>query len=502
LDLAGNHFTGEVQALPVPVPEYCNFTQRQGAVFICPLPAGFRQCLWSVPACIGSPTTRFSLNTTLTNVSIDRPRFESQTAEFAAALQAAWNSATADAADVQEPVKNMTVTGYEPMMGATAVDSGAVISLAVEADEAPEVIDVLWQSLNDSAVSELSFKRAFVDVTTEGDYGFANVTEAGIAVHQGCPRCYECYGGTAVLYGETHCGAEQSPQRGFCRWDQSNPQCLTDGGHDGTSACNMCMCNPGYGPQDSGCPVKEGRLPVVPATLQDVFEVVGYITAALGFLTAVYNARKICIERYKRRHGGDVDDDVELDWRDNIAVYVCCGAPAVTEDAEGAAGAENEAEQQRGTRTRRGGADDPLLPNDSLEHDRRFLDTQQSASVRASGGPKGIIGRGIEIDGRVGVVTGVVVKLGGSTLHTIEFNSGEAETMLLAKRKGGKGATFHLAHDELFCSPGSFHDAATPEREKSRQAQRVRATSPVTGVGQREKGKQDPNGSDLANQSR
>jgi hypothetical protein len=75
---------------------------------------------------------------------------------------------------------------------------------------------------------------------------------------------------------------------------------------------------------------------------------------------------------------------------------------------------------------------------------RGFFDTQQSAGLRAAD-PSALVGKAIEVGGRTGVVRAVVAKAGSSTLHTVDFGGGRAETIQLAKRAGGKGAKFHLA---------------------------------------------------------
>jgi hypothetical protein len=76
--------------------------------------------------------------------------------------------------------------------------------------------------------------------------------------------------------------------------------------------------------------------------------------------------------------------------------------------------------------------------------DRVFFDTHQSADVRAAD-PKALVGRTIEVDGSLGTVKAMVVKAGGSTLHTVEFGSGEVRNIHLTKQAGGKGTKFHIA---------------------------------------------------------
>jgi hypothetical protein len=106
--------------------------------------------------------------------------------------------------------------------------------------------------------------------------------------------------------------------------------------------------------------------------------------------------------------------------------------------------------------------------------DRRFFDTQQSVGLRAAD-PNALVGKTIEVGGETGVVKAVVANTGGSTLHTVDFGGGNAETIHLAKRPGGQGAKFHIAGEGEGASGGgiSYHAAATPERNQSRLAHRA-----------------------------
>jgi hypothetical protein len=62
--------------------------------------------------------------------------------------------------------------------------------------------------------------------------------------------------------------------------------------------------------------------------------------------------------------------------------------------------------------------------------------------------PKALVGKGIDVDGRPGIVIALAkVKKGGSTLHTINFDDGKTETIQLAKKPGAKGAKFHVAEE-------------------------------------------------------
>jgi hypothetical protein len=78
---------------------------------------------------------------------------------------------------------------------------------------------------------------------------------------------------------------------------------------------------------------------------------------------------------------------------------------------------------------------------------RSFFNTQQSACMRAAD-PKALVGQTIEVGVKTGVVKAVVAKAGGSSLHTVEFDSGRVANIHLAKRPGGKGAKFHVAGKE------------------------------------------------------
>jgi hypothetical protein len=87
---------------------------------------------------------------------------------------------------------------------------------------------------------------------------------------------------------------------------------------------------------------------------------------------------------------------------------------------------------------------DPAVVAANVPAGRGFFDTQQSTGLRAADS-SALVGKAIEVGGRTGVVRAVVAKAGSSTLHTVDFGGGRAETVQLAKRAGGKGAKFHLA---------------------------------------------------------
>ena len=76
---------------------------------------------------------------------------------------------------------------------------------------------------------------------------------------------------------------------------------------------------------------------------------------------------------------------------------------------------------------------------------RAFFSTAPSSELRAK--PEDLVGRTIKVRGEVGLVTGVVTKLGGSTRHTIKFSNGTVDTMQLPKKPGGKGEKFWVARD-------------------------------------------------------
>jgi hypothetical protein len=76
---------------------------------------------------------------------------------------------------------------------------------------------------------------------------------------------------------------------------------------------------------------------------------------------------------------------------------------------------------------------------------RAFFSTAPSSELRAN--PEDLVGRTIQVRGEVGLVTGVVTKLGGSTRHTIKFSNGTVDTVQLPKKPGGKGEKFWVARD-------------------------------------------------------
>ena len=59
---------------------------------------------------------------------------------------------------------------------------------------------------------------------------------------------------------------------------------------------------------------------------------------------------------------------------------------------------------------------------------KQWFNTRKSAEMRAED-PKALVGQQIEIGGVWGVVRGVVPRLGGSTLHSIEMESGVTENV-------------------------------------------------------------------------
>ena len=76
---------------------------------------------------------------------------------------------------------------------------------------------------------------------------------------------------------------------------------------------------------------------------------------------------------------------------------------------------------------------------------RAFNNTITSMSMRAAD-PSALLGKTIEVEGKIGKVIKVVNKKGSSTLHTIAFDEdGETKTLQLAKKPGSKATSFHIA---------------------------------------------------------
>jgi hypothetical protein len=329
LNLGDNGFAGTVPNLPY--SQYlgagsCNLIQRVGTEpFQCPpsgMPDGFETCKFSLEGtadCVGSTITTFTLDLNLTGVVVDVAEFESTKGAFEDALQSSWNGVIRLAS---HPVRNITVAKFTPTASTIRtmnINSGVVIVLDIEADAAS--IGAIWDSLgNTTGVPDTPFAQAFVDVANDNDFGFPdNVTISNLlSAKQSCPSCQECPpGGSPVLYSDLHCGATRDPSRGFCLWD-ATPECSSIVGHIGRSTCNTCECNPGFGPGDRGCPVRA----VLPDAVQDVLQIVAVVSAILGFFSAVYKAREICITRLRRRY----DKGLDFDCRDRCTMSILCGS--------------------------------------------------------------------------------------------------------------------------------------------------------------------------------
>ena len=74
---------------------------------------------------------------------------------------------------------------------------------------------------------------------------------------------------------------------------------------------------------------------------------------------------------------------------------------------------------------------------------RSVFSTEQSTDLR-SARPTALVGRTIEVGGETGIVTGLLKKRGGATLHKVAFTGGRVENIHLAKCVGGKGVAFHV----------------------------------------------------------
>jgi hypothetical protein len=109
-------------------------------------------------------------------------------------------------------------------------------------------------------------------------------------------------------------------------------------------------------------------------------------------------------------------------------------------EAEAARAFQNTADSGAGQGEGEGGQKE-------AEAARAFLNTHDSADLRAAN-PRGLVGKEIEVGGRVGTVKRAVSRAGAPTLHAVEFAGGVGgvENIQLAKREGGEGVKFHAAN--------------------------------------------------------
>eukprot|EP00937_MAST-01D_sp_MAST-1D-sp2_P002495 g2495.t1 len=148
----------------------------------------------------------------------------------------------------------------------------------------------------------------------------------------------------------------------------------------------------------------------------------------------------------------DADGDDRLDWHEFVTHVSRVRAAADGEVYAGSAAAATAAAPAAATAP----ADTPALaPTDGRELIRKS--TERALEARKDS-PRSLVGQRVRVfdasDGnpREGLVLAVKSKRGGSTLHEIRFGAGaagQAQQVLLRKKKGGKGCKFHvLGSDE------------------------------------------------------